>query len=146
MLINLKTVLRSVLFAFPLAFSQAQAADLHLYADNGGEHVYLGCFSCSPYNSSSIWNEYGTYGSEYSSNSIWNDYGRYGSEYSSASPWNKYATSGSPVLVDKAGNFYGYFTCNSYRGKRVRSDLMDFLCKNREYIKKNRSKAYEKLF
>ena len=118
------------LLAFALLLpAGAQAKDLHLYVDDGSDHVYLGCFSCSPYDSNSIWNEYGTYGSE----------------YSNSSPWNEHSSS-NPVLVDKDGGFYGYFTCNRYRSKRVDSNLMDFLCENRGYIKKHREKAYYKIF
>ena len=86
----------------------------------GGQNhdKFLGCLNCSKYDSSSIWNKYGNYGSEYSSYSIWNRYGTYGSEYSSESPWNKY-TSDSPVIVDRAGNFYGYFTSNKYHSQRT---------------------------
>ena len=65
--------------------SHAQA--LHIYGgSNGGE--YMGCLNCNSYDSNSIWNEYGTYGSSYNSESIWNEYGTYGSKYSSFSPWN----------------------------------------------------------
>lgn len=123
----------------------AYAKDLHIYVDNGSKHVYLGCFSCNPYNSNSIWNEFGSFGSEFSSSSIWNDFGTYGSEFSSTSPWNEYSSS-NPVLVDKDGGFYGYFTCNQSRSKRVNSDLMDFLCNNREYIKNHKNEIYNKLF
>ena len=45
--------------ALPIFPAGAQAKDLHLYVDDGSDHVYLGCFSCSPYDSNSIWNEYG---------------------------------------------------------------------------------------
>lgn len=58
---------------------------LHLYG--GPNHdVYLGCLNCNNYDSNSIWNTYGNYGSVYNSNSIWNKYGTYGSEYNSYSP------------------------------------------------------------
>lgn len=64
---------------------------LHLYG--GPNHdVYLGCLNCNNYDSNSIWNTYGNYGSVYNSNSIWNKYGTYGSEYNSYSPWNSYTT------------------------------------------------------
>ena len=44
------------LLAFALLLpAGAQAKDLHLYVDDGSDHVYLGCFSCSPYDSNSIW-------------------------------------------------------------------------------------------
>ena len=47
------------------SFSQT----LHLYGGKNHD-VYLGCLNCDAYNSNSIWNEYGTYGSKYNSNSI----------------------------------------------------------------------------
>lgn len=68
---------------------------------------YLGKLNASKYDSESIWNQYGEYGSRYNSKSIWNGYGTYGSKYSSYSPFNNYA-SNPPVLVDKNGKFYGY--------------------------------------
>jgi hypothetical protein len=74
-----------------LYFNKIEAQSLHLY---GGENqdVYLGCLNCNKYDSKSIWNEYGTYGSKYNSNSIWNKYGTYGDAYSDYSPWNKFAS------------------------------------------------------
>lgn len=135
---------KTILLCLLLSFGMCQAKQLHLYVDDG-DHVYLGCFSCSPYDSNSIWNEYGTYGSEYSSKSIWNEYGNYGSEYSSHSPWNKFS-SNAPVIVDKEGGFYGYFTCNEYKSKRFNPDLMDFFCKNREYIRDHLDDVYDRLF
>ena len=45
-------------------------------------------------------------------------YGTYGSSYNSDSPWNAYG-SNPPVVVDKSGNFYGYFTVNRYKDKRA---------------------------
>ncbi len=63
-------------------------------------------------NSESIFNEYGTYGSEYSSDSIWNEYGPYGGEYSSNSPFNSYI-SAPPVLV-KNGRAIAYLRVNKF--------------------------------
>ena len=61
-----------------------------LYIYGGSDHdVFLGCLNSNKYDSKSIWNEYGTYGSKYNSKSIWNEYGTYGSSYSAYSPWNK---------------------------------------------------------
>ncbi len=94
-----------------------QAQHLHIYGGDNHD-VYLGCLTSSPYDSKSIWNEYGTYGNEYNSKSIWNEYGTYGNEYSSYSPWNEYA-SNPPVIVDKEGKFYGYFTVNKYKSQRA---------------------------
>ena len=105
-----------LLLLLSVGFTGSAKADLLLYGGDNHD-TFLGCFDCSEYGSDSICNEYGTYGSEYSSNSIWNEYGTYGSEYSSSSPWNEYSSSNNvPVLVDRSGNFYGYFTINCYRG------------------------------
>lgn len=67
---------------------------LHIYGGQNQDE-YLGCLNCNNYDKNSIWNEYGTYGSEYNSNSPWNSYG-----------------SNPPVIVDKDGEFYVYFTVN----------------------------------
>src|SRR5690625_3201200 len=60
-------------------------------------HTYLGRVT-SPYDSDSIFNEYGTYGNEYSSSSIWNEYSEFGNEYNSYSPFNEYS-SNPPMLI-----------------------------------------------
>lgn len=117
---------------------------LHIY---GGENnkVYLGCLNCDKYNSNSIWNAYGTYGSKYNSNSIWNSYGAYGGEYSSYSPFNSYSST-PPIIVDKDGNSYGYFTVNAYKADRAKFSLVQLIYKNWKNIKDNVSEWYEKIF
>lgn len=64
---NMKKIL---LLGIALTLSLASFAQtMHLYG--GKDHdVYLGCLNCSSYNSDSIWNQYGTYGSSYNSKSI----------------------------------------------------------------------------
>ena len=102
----------------------AIAQELLLFGGRGHDE-FLGCLNCSRYDSGSICNEYGK-GSKYDSKSIFNEYGTFGSKYSSSSPWNKYSSGNSvPVLVDRGGSFYGYFTINKYRGDAVNfaSDL-----------------------
>src|SRR5688572_26329262 len=105
-----------LLIPFILAslYSSGQKA-LHIY---GGENhdVYLGCLNCSDIDANSIWNDIGKYGSNISSTSIWNDISTYGSDISSYSPWNDLA-SDPPVIVDKDGNFFGYFTTNTFKTK-----------------------------
>jgi hypothetical protein len=34
-------------------------------------------------------------------------------------PWNSYSSSG-PIIVDRSGNFYGYFSANRYHLDRTR--------------------------
>ena len=112
--------LQLILLLF-FAFSNNANAELLLFGGNSQDD-FLGCYDCSKYESDSICNKYGTYGSKYSSESIWNKYGTYGSKYSSSSPWNKYSSGDDvPVLVDRRGNFYGYFTINCYRGDAFNS-------------------------
>lgn len=123
------------------SFGQKQ---LHIYG--GRDHdIYLGCLNCDSYNSNSIWNAYGTYGSSYNSKSIWNSYGSYGSEYSSTSPFNSYA-SYPPVIVDKDGNFYGYFTTNEYKSQRADFNLALTIYKYYDLIREDVSKWYQKIF
>ena len=117
---------------------------LHIYGGEGHD-VYLGCLNCDRYNASSIWNEYGTFGSQYNAKSIWNEYGAYGSGYSSTSPFNSYANY-PPVIVDKDGNFYGYFTVNEYKSKRADFKLVNIIYENYTLIRVNVAQWYEKIF
>lgn len=117
---------------------------LHLYGGNNHD-VYLGCLNCDSYDSNSIWNEYGTYGNSYNSKSIWNEYGTYGNEYNSNSPWNEYSND-SPVVVDKDGDFYGYFTLNEYRSKRADFKLALTIYKYYDLIRDDVGKWYDKIF
>ena len=103
---------------------------LHLYSNDGS--VYLGKLVTNTYDKNSIWNEYGTYGSQYSSSSIWNEYGTYGSDYSSESAFNEYALK-PPIIVDNDGNFFGYLTANQYAqdGYTI-FELQQFLAENNQ--------------
>jgi len=117
---------------------------LHLYG--GKEHdVYLGCLNCDRYNSNSIWNANGTYGSRYNTNSLWNSYGNYGGKYSSYSPFNSYSNT-PPIILDKDGNSYGYLTVNKYKSRRADFKLALIICDNWEEIKEDVSGWYEKIF
>jgi len=111
-------MLRRLLVGAILMVASSAHAELLLFGGKGHD-VFLGCVDCSPYNSGSICNQYGQYGSEYQDN-IWNAYGEYGSEYRDTSPWNQYTTSKNvPVLVNKKGDFFGYFTINEHRSDAV---------------------------
>lgn len=65
-----------------------------IYAQDG---TYLGRLNNNKYDSESVANPYGRYGSEYSTTSINNPYSRYGSPYSSLSARNPY-TSTPPIV------------------------------------------------
>ena len=137
--------MKNLLFTLALLISFSSFGQtLHLYG--GSNHdVYLGCLNCNDYDSSSIWNEYGTYGNSYNSKSIWNEYGTYGNEYNSLSPWNEYSND-SPIVVDKDGDFYGYFTLNKYRAKRADFAIALKIYKYHDMIKDDVGKWYEKIF
>jgi hypothetical protein len=117
---------------------------LYIYGGTN-EQDYLGALNASRYDSESIWNPYGTYGNKYSSKSIWNQYGTYGNKYSSSSPFNEYA-SNPPVLRDRNGRFYGYFTANKYKPRRANYELIDIICENYERIREDVGKWYDKIF
>lgn len=117
-----------------------------LYIFGGrGHDVFLGALNANKYESSSIWNAYGDYGSKYSRHSIWNKYGDYGSAYSDYSPFNKYA-SHPPVVVDQNGNFYGYFTINRFKNKRANFDIVNIIYEYHESIRNDVRSWYNKIF
>ena len=65
--------------------------------------------------------------------------------YSDYSPWNTYS-SNPPVVVDRNGNFYGYFTLNQYAGQRLEDDLTLTLYQYHNSIKDDVNGWYYKLF
>ena len=133
-----------IFFLCIINFSIVRSQELHLYG--GKDHdVYLGCLTCDKYDSNSIWNTYGKYGNSYNKNCIWNQYGAFGNKYNSLSPWNEYSTE-SPVVVDKEGKFYGYFTRNKYRNKRANFKLALLIYKYYDVIKDDVQSAYEEIF
>jgi hypothetical protein len=66
-------------------------------------------------------------------------------EYSSTSPFNSYASNWS-VVVDKDGNFYGYFTVNAYKDKRATFNLAMTIYKYYDLIRDDVSKWHDKIF
>lgn len=105
---------------------------------------FLGCLNCGQYNSASVWNAYGSYGSPYNSDSIWNRYGTWGSPYNSNSPWNKYSSS-APVIVDKDGAFYGHFSSNPYHAKRTKIAWLVWILDNYDHVIEHLDEVREKV-
>ena len=139
----MKIIFSSVMLIFLLgttSFSQT----LQLYGGKNHDE-YLGCINCGKYDKNSIWNEYGTYGNKYNAKSIWNKYGTYGNKYNSISPWNAYGTN-PPIVVDKNGKSYGYFTVNEYKNKRADFEVALTIYKYYDLIRDDVSKWYEKIF
>jgi len=90
--------------------ANAQSNKIMLFGGKNNK-TFLGCLTCSEYDSSSAHNTYSAFGSEYSSSSIWNNYSDYGSMYGAYSACNTNATN-PPVLVDNNGTFYAYLSLN----------------------------------
>jgi hypothetical protein len=85
--------------------SQVEGATL--VAQDG---TYLGKVTVNKYDTDSIINEYGTYGSKYAADSILNTYGSYGSPYAQYSAFNDYSE--KPPEIVKDGSVLGYVTTN----------------------------------
>jgi hypothetical protein len=89
------------------------------------EGKYLGRVA-NKYNSDSIFNRYGTYGSRYSSESVWNDYGSFGSKYSNTSARSQYAS--SPPLLIKDRQIIGRLTTNQYLSGAINPTTLGIVC------------------
>lgn len=111
----------SLLVVTGLVMSSAKsyaATPLYIFAKEG--RVFLGCINCDKYDSDSLDNRYGEYGSQYSSLSIRNAHGGYGSRYSDTSACNPNAMN-PPIIVDDDRNILGYLTVNH----RIRDIALD---------------------
>lgn len=91
-------MIRTALLAFALSFPTYAAAQDSLILVDPSTGKYLGNLNSNQYDTNSVSNPYGRYGSKYSADSINNPYGKYGSKYSSQSPNNPYATQ-APIII-----------------------------------------------
>ena len=90
---------------------------------------FLGILSSNKYQSDSVMNQYGSYGSKYSSTSIFNRYGQYGSPYASYSPFNPYTS--TPPQVILRGQWVGLLTTNKFLQNRLDPyQLFDWIHEN----------------
>jgi hypothetical protein len=107
--------------ALPIAMTpaDAQSTKALLLFGGQGHKTFLGCLNCVETSDVSVCNELGKYGSELEQNSIWNELGTFGSELSPQSPWNE-LSSDAPIIVDRDGKSYGYFSVNSLHHDRTR--------------------------
>ncbi len=107
----------NVLFIVLLSSTLSYAQQIDLYSGD----KFLGCVNCNKSSADSICNKYGKYGSPYSQESIFNKHTTYGYRNNPLSPWNDLSISNDvPALVAKNGMFYGYFTINDFRSRRVK--------------------------
>lgn len=90
---------------------------------------YLGRLTLNRFDTDSIMNQYGPYGSEFATASIWNQYSTYGSKYSSYSPFNPYTS--TPPIIYLRGRKVGHLTVNSYIFNRLHpDDLIQWMIQN----------------
>ena len=83
--------------------SKVYAVEALLLFGGDNHKTFLGCLNCGKFDSGSICNKFGTYGSK----------------FSSESPWNKFSSS-APIIVDQNGGSYGYFSTNKFHSDRTR--------------------------
>ena len=116
--------------------SVSSSTDLYAvgYSISGGYDEYLGCWTCSEYDSESIHNDSGIYGSSYGVYSVRSSVSSYGSSYGSYSACNSYALY-PPILVDGDNNIRGLLSVDKYDSDSVcyfsSSDscqLLEFYC------------------
>lgn len=139
MILNICRVLALVVLSQTYFIHAAEV--VHLYG-GANDSVYLGCLNCIETDASSIWNEFGSYGSNLSQTSIWNDLGNYGGNLKSYSPFNDLASS-PPKIVDDQGGFYGYLTTNDTKTNRAIFDLAQFIYLFWENIQDDVSSYYD---
>jgi glutaredoxin-related protein len=97
----------------------------YLIAQDG---QYLGKLTDSQYDTDSILNQYGPYGSPYSTTSIFNPYSPYGSEYGSYSINNPYCTTPPKLFIN--GRLLGLITANRYVTGRIAPEAFLHSLKN----------------
>lgn len=106
--------------------SESEPADELLLFGGANNSVFLGCLTCSKFDTESVHNEHGQHGSRYGNVSIFNKHGEFGSRYSSYSPCNEH-TSEAPAIVDRQGKYYGRLTLNRYNDQFPDGRLLAWL-------------------
>lgn len=141
----MNTMKKTLLILIVIFFAFQLHAQTLLIFGGKNHDVFLGCLNCGKYDSKSIWNAFGNFGSKFNDKCIWNKYSDYGGKYSDFSPFNQYANY-PPVIVDDDGGFYGYFTVNKYNQQRCKSNLAIIICDYWEDIQDDVGKYYDKIF
>jgi hypothetical protein len=84
--------------------------------------TYVGKVSSNKYDSDSICNAYGSYGSKYATKSVRNTYGSYGSPYATYSAYNPYTS--TPPAIYYSGRIVGYLTKNRFLNGALDPDTL----------------------
>lgn len=115
-----------VLFSsFTFANELCQLVSGSVIIAQDGKNTYLGKITNS-FDSDSIFNEFGTYGSEFNNKSIWNEFSTFGSEFSNYSPFNQFTS--TPPMIIKNNRIIGYLTANETMANSVSPNLIKALC------------------
>lgn len=115
-----------MMFSVPaLANGLCQIVNGSILIAQDGKNTYLGKIG-NPFDSESIFNEFGTYGSKFSSDSIWNEFSTFGSEFSSYSPFSEFTS--TPPMIIKDKQVIGYLTANKSIEASVTPNLLKALC------------------
>ena len=94
----------------------------------GQDNQFLGKIISNKYDTDSLLNKYGPYGSKYSATSIFNQYSQYGSKYGSYSINNPYCST-PPKLFIK-GTFVGHVSVNKYVTNQIPAETFLYLLEN----------------
>lgn len=106
----------------------AQQAERILILGGSNQDEFLGCISCSEFESDSVWNDMSQYGWN-NRFGKWNPFGPHKNPYSSNSACNRMATS-PPILVDAEGTLYGSLSINPYaRGSICAPNGVEQVCR-----------------
>jgi hypothetical protein len=97
------------------------------------QREFLGCLNCDATEPYSIWNAASEFGDPERPLCIWNRKGPYGSTESPHSPWSERPQT-LPVVVDRAGNFWGYFAADPQVRGRVTDGYLVWLLEARTWI------------
>jgi hypothetical protein len=84
------------------------------------DNQYLGRITDNQYDTNSLLNAYGPYGSQYSSTSIFNPYSPYGSQYGQYSINNPYCSVPPRLIIQ--GKFIGHVSKNQYVSNLIPTD------------------------
>jgi len=114
---------RSVIGAAGENGGVAMLGELEGCAIVAADRQFLGVVTSNAFNTDSVLNEYGPYGSRFSQVSILNAFGPYGGEYATLSPFNQY-TSTPPMLVCEGRGGVAYLTRNRAMAPAVDPHLL----------------------
>lgn len=124
---KMRAILLSLYLALPgvAIAADTQCAPFVDAAIVSSDGKYLGRLS-GKYDSESVFNEYGTYGSKYQSESIWNKYGDYGSPYSTKSAFNPFTADGPKIVKNR--KIIAVLTKNKYVSGAVDPVVLAIVC------------------